>query len=290
MTFISAEARWVLLDAINGDTLLTLEELMGKYQMTRYTALKIRKELMTVGFIVTRNENQGGGFIVKRTYVTTAGYDYMESEPSNRSSNIRRRSIELSHKSIELTSSLVPKTNKVKNKQKPLETVKEKNMGYDFFSSSDAEDEYTAEAKKEREKFRKLAFEERKTRRQEKKVVHRSKIPHENWEALDVAAEFADKSRDSLWGFPVWSVTETRLAYAISDCRKRYETNGKIELLMIELFFNKITKDTYRDGDMLWKAFIKQFPGLATAAKARLITPEKLETAEVQAESSWGDL
>jgi hypothetical protein len=286
MTFISAQSRWVLLDAINGDTLLTIEELMDKYQMTRYKALKIRKVLTDAGFIVTRNENQGGGFIMKRTYVTTAGYDYMENEPSNRSSNIRRRSIELLHKPIELTSLLVPNT-RIDNKlQKTLKTVKEENMGYEFFASSESEDDDLADAKKQRAILSQEDFEERKERRQKSKFVHRSGVPKSKWSPLDVAAEFADRSRD-LWGFPTWNVTETRFAFAISDCRKRHDTNGEVELGMIDIFFGYVKQENYANGDMLWRSFIKHYPKLATVVKARSVTSEKLEAAELQAEESW---
>jgi hypothetical protein len=111
MIFVSLAARGALVDAVNKDSLLTIEDLMNRYRISEYAAKKIRKELTELGLIVTRRENQGGGFIMKRTYVTPEGYDYVagiNTDTFDRQAIIRRRSFTQLHTCIELTSSLVP--------------------------------------------------------------------------------------------------------------------------------------------------------------------------------------
>jgi flagellar biosynthesis GTPase FlhF len=293
MTFVSLSSRGALIDAVNTDSLLTISDLMSKYRISEYAAKKIRKELTELGFIVTRRENQGGGFIMKRTYVTPEGYDYVAGlniEPFDRQAIIRRRSITQLHKSIELTSQLVPNTSK-NNSYKIPEKIREgEKMGYEFFKPASSEDDSDARAAKRlHEADRMEEYAQEKARVQKNKLVHRLDKQREDWTPSDVAAEFADRTKD-VWGLPTWSVSQTKFVPSLKSARDRNATNGKIECEMIDMFFISVKGKRWDSGEQLWRTFLYRFQDLSVAAKKKLSTPEKLDRAKIQAEKSWKGL
>lgn len=173
--------------------------------------------------------------------------------------------------------------NKATNKFLDEVEGKEKQVGYDFFektSSDDQEEILAARAKHVAEK--KAAYAEiREEKAQRRKDLHRSKLDPAHWTCKDVAYEFADRMAD-IWSIKPFSVTQSRFVQALAVFRKQHDTNGAIELRIVELFFQSLQQDKYTDGNHLWRAFLYKAPALLQTAKESIITVEQRETAIIR--------
>lgn len=155
---------------------------------------------------------------------------------------------------------------------------KEKQVGYDFFEkTSGPDDEMLAERLKHLEKVKAEYAEARTANAQKRKDLHRSKISPAAWSCKDVAYEFADRMAD-IWSIKPFSVTQSRFVQALAVFRKQHDTNGEVELKLIELFFQTLKHDKYADGNHLWRAFLYKAPSLLTQARESIITVEQMET------------
>jgi len=156
---------------------------------------------------------------------------------------------------------------------------KEKQVGYDFFekTSSSDNDEIIRERDKHMAQKKAEYAEIREAKAQRRKDQHRSKIDPIHWTCKDVAYEFADHMAD-IWSIKPFSVTESRFVQALSVFRKQHDTNGEIELRLIELFFITLNHEKYTDGNHLWRAFLYKAPSLLTQARESIITVEQMET------------
>jgi len=155
---------------------------------------------------------------------------------------------------------------------------KEKQVGYDFFeSTSSSDDEIIREREKHMVKKKAEYAEAREAKAQVRKDLHRSKISPAVWSCKDVAYEFADRMAD-IWSIKPFSVTQSRFVQALAVFRKQHDTNGEVELKLIELFFQTLKHDKYADGNHLWRAFLYKAPSLLTQARESIITVEQMET------------
>lgn len=156
---------------------------------------------------------------------------------------------------------------------------KEKQVGYDFFDKTSSEDNdeiLAARAKHLAEKKAEFA-EIKEAQAQRRKDLHRSKISPADWTCKDVAYEFGDRMAD-LWSIKPFSVTQSRFVQALSVFRKQNDTNGEVELKIIELFFSTLKSEKYTDGNHLWRAFLYKAPSLLMQARDSIITVEQMET------------
>lgn len=188
-----------------------------------------------------------------------------------------------SHIAVQLVSSIsnsstASTTNKATNKFLDEVEGKEKQVGYDFFdkTSSPDNDELADRAKHLAQKKAEYA-EIREAKAQRRKDLHRSKISPTDWTCKDVAYEFGDRMAD-LWSIKPFSITQSRFVQALSVFRKQNDTNGEVELKLIELFFSTLKHDKYTDGNHLWRAFLYKAPSLLTQARESIITVEQMET------------
>jgi hypothetical protein len=155
---------------------------------------------------------------------------------------------------------------------------KEKQVGYDFFEkTSSPDDEVLAERAKHLVQKKAEYAEVREARAQQRKDQHRSKIAPVNWTCKDIAYEFADNMAD-IWSIKPFSITQSRFVQALSVFRKQHDTNGEVELKLIELFFSTLKSEKYTDGNHLWRAFLYKAPSLLTQARESIITVEQMET------------
>ncbi len=118
----------------------------------------------------------------------------------------------------------------------------------------------------------------------DKRRVHRNGVEVSRWSSKDVAYEFAERMMD-MWNIPPFRVTQTRFVMALGAMRKRFETNGAIEVAMIDIFFISIQHDKYKDGNHLWRSFIRIAPSIVEQARIAVTTPEQRETAIVEAKA-----
>lgn len=168
--------------------------------------------------------------------------------------------------------------NKATNKFLDKVEGEEKQVGWDFFEKTSSPDDDTLAERAKHLAYKKAEYvESREAKAQQRKDFHRSKIAPINWTCKDVAYEFGDKMAD-LWSIKPFSITQSRFVQALSVFRKQNDTNGEIELKLIELFFSTLKSEKYTDGNHLWRAFLYKAPSLLTQARESIITVEQMET------------
>ncbi len=158
-------------------------------------------------------------------------------------------------------------------------------MPYEFFDKTSSDDDMIKQRQKAMQ-YKKDQYQAAKRERNAKQIVKRDSIDQELWTSSDVGYEFSDRLMDK-WNIKPWSVTKSRFIPALAEMRKRLDTNGRIEIIMMDLFFEAIDFQKYDDGEVLWKMFIKRAPELVAKAKHMVATPEQLEIAQVAADKSW---
>jgi len=155
---------------------------------------------------------------------------------------------------------------------------KEKQVGYEFFEKTSSPDDDILVERAKHMAAKKAEYAEiREAKAQKRKDQHRSNIAPINWTCKDVAYEFGDRMAD-LWSIKPFSITESRFVQALSVFRKQHDTNGELELKLIELFFTTLKAEKYTDGNHLWRAFLYKAPSLLMQARESIITVEQRET------------
>ena len=130
------------------------------------------------------------------------------------------------------------------------------------------------------------AKEDAAAKKRESWIKKRSTDPA-NWSVTDTAFEFANRMHE-LWHVKPWSVSTSRFRIALAQAQSTHGTNGAIEKIMIDLYFQQIKHDkSINDPEHIWKRFIQQFAGLKIQAERLMVTPEDIETEKVKAEKSW---
>jgi hypothetical protein len=155
-------------------------------------------------------------------------------------------------------------------------------VGYEFFSGTSSGDSDMLQDRAKHEARKKAEYAAaREKKAQERKDVHRANVDPSSWTCKDVAYEFADRLKD-LWNIPPFSVVQTRFVQALATFRKQHDTNGALELELLNLFFSSVNHENYTDGNHLWRAFLYKAPSLLQTARERVITPEQMETAIIR--------
>ena len=159
----------------------------------------------------------------------------------------------------------------------------EKDMGYEWFekTSSSESDDIVRERDKHLAAKKAEYAEAREAKAQQRKDVHRSNLDPIHWTSKDVAHEFADRMAN-IWTIAPFSITQSRFVQALGVFRKQHDTNGAIELQIIELFFATLKEDKYTDGNHLWRAFLYKAPSLVQVARESIVTVEERETAVIR--------
>jgi hypothetical protein len=157
--------------------------------------------------------------------------------------------------------------------------VERKDMGWNgqFESTSSSDDDYLAERKKHQAQ-KKADYAEARAKKANERKSHRSEIDPVNWTSKDVAYEFADLM-SNIWSIKPFQVSQSRFVQALAGFRKQYDTDGALELEMINMFFSSLDSERYTDGNHLWRAFMYKAPTLVQTARERVVTDEQIETA-----------
>lgn len=165
----------------------------------------------------------------------------------------------------------------------------EEEMPYDFFGSTSTneweEDRLKAQAEKKRE-YEEAKNKLRAKRKEDREVKYRRHKSHKSWTSSDIAYEFADRLLDH-WNIAPWSVVQTRFIPALANMRKANNTDGEIEYLMLDLFFQAVSFEKYDSADILWKMFIKRAPDLAVQATRMVRSKDVTAAAKEAAKKSW---
>ena len=154
----------------------------------------------------------------------------------------------------------------------------------DFPASYDPEDIEQARQRAREAKYREK--EEAKEQKNKIRMQKRSGDPA-NWSITDTAFEFANRMHE-LWHVKPWAVTTSRFRIALAKAQSEHGTNGTLEKMMIDIYFQQIKHDkSIDDPEHIWKRFIQQFAGLKIQAERLMVTPEDIETEKVKSEKSW---
>ena len=161
-------------------------------------------------------------------------------------------------------------------------------MGYKFFSNN-SEDEFEKEVKEANQKLKaqkKKEFNAAKKVKQEKAKYNRANKPVKDWSPQDCAYEFARRIEE-LWNISPISLTESNFIPALAGARVKNDTNGELEVEMMNIFFSSLTDGKYSDGNILWRMFISRFSALAAQAKTRVHSEDEIQKAKEQSAKSW---
>lgn len=154
----------------------------------------------------------------------------------------------------------------------------------DFPASYDPED-----LEKTRQRSREAKYREKEEVKEQKNKIRMQKRSGDpaNWSITDTAFEFANRMHE-LWHVKPWAVTTSRFRIALAKAQSEHGTNGTLEKMMIDIYFQQIKHDkSIDDPEHIWKRFIQQFAGLKIQAERLMVTPEDIETEKVKSEKSW---
>jgi hypothetical protein len=263
---------------VNSDATISAEELARRFKEGRKAILPALRELRDAGYIMTRKERLGSKWVTV-SYVTEKGF---------RESLLGSPQTALL---LQQNSYITQYANSSKKYYESTNFIREEGfkVGYDFFDKTSSEDDEVRQARAKAQSEKNAEYEFLKTADQQKRFTERKNRAPKDWTVTDVSFEFANRLH-SLWHIKPWKVTRTRFTQALGQNRKKFETDGAIELEMLNLFFSSMDFSKYSDADALWKIFISRYSELASQAKVRLTTPEEIATAKVQAKDSWKGL
>lgn len=237
-------------------------------------------ELVSHGFL-SRKTYKVGSRMVTETVVTDEGLSYLTECITNpRRGRIIRPLLQHIQQNIPIPTSMYNYSEYTR-----LAAREEEEVGYDFFEKSSS-DEFAEERERQLKAKKEAAVRAKEERNAKKLVKHRSMIEPRLWTSSDTGYEFSDRLL-KIWNVKPWSIVQSRFIPALADMRARLDTDGEIELKMIDLFFESVDFQKYDDPQMLWRMFIKRSPELAVQAKRLIVSPEELAAAQVAADKSW---
>ena len=275
---LSLRAWGALVYLVNSDATISAEELARRFKEGRKAILPALRELRDAGYIMTRKERLGSKWVTV-SYVTEKGF---------RESLLGSPQTALL---LQQNSYITQYANSSKKYYESTNFIREEGfkVGYEFFDKTSNEDDEVRQSRAKAQAEKNAEYESLKTADQQKRFTERKNRAPKDWTVTDVSFEFANRLH-SLWHIKPWKVTRTRFTQALGQNRKKFETDGAIELEMLNLFFASMDFSKYSDADALWKIFISRYSELASQAKVRLTTPEEIATAKVQAKDSWKGL
>ena len=135
------------------------------------------------------------------------------------------------------------------------------------------------------QKYKKAEYENAKKELQSERIIHREKIAKALWTSSDVGYEFADRIQ-KIWTIKPWSIRQSRFIPALGEFRKKHDTNGEIEVNLLNMFFDSVDLNKYDNAEILWRMFIKRAPEFLTQARGMVRSEEQVEDAKVKAKKS----
>ena len=276
---LSMRALFALQYFINSREGISAAKLVPEVTEGRDAIRTALRELRDAGLILTRKERVGKD-IKTVSYVTEAGFVeaglWGLTIPPLLLQNVQNSNISniYAYSAINI------------NKTTIDERLEEEKMGYEFFEgTSPGVSEHEAERLKAVAQ-RKKDYQEQKAKTHAEKAATRQSRQPKDWTVNQSALEFQEQMNE-IWNIPPWKIAGTRFYIALSSARKKYDTDGQIEQEMMRIFFTQLKVNKETDADKLWLLFISKFSELATQAKLRISSPQKMETAMADAEAQW---
>ena len=293
---ISAEATGVLSVCVYEDVPPTSPALVRRFRGIKRQGedyfKRVLKELREIGFIATDISKIGGRFQTE-SWVTSEGIDYLQERgfpPPVKSITGEGFSTPLLQQSELTSTSYISSLISKEYTGGPREEVFEKvelevaDMSWGgLFETNVSSDKL--EERAQAQKFKKAEYDAAKEEARTEKLIKRQDIHPSQWTCSDVAYEFGSRIQ-AKWHIKPWSVRGSRFSQALGTFRKQHDTNGEIELILLDMFFSTVDLDKYDNGEILWKMFIKRSPDYLTQARGMVRTEEQLEDAKVSAKKS----
>jgi hypothetical protein len=248
----------------------------------RKVFLPVLRELRKVGLIVTTREVVNGKYVTK---------SYLNGSPK------RELLLQLCQHNSQLANTLYSLiTNCISSFANSRTEVREKEetrvIGLDMTGwggvfkdgSSMDKDEAILESTKA-SKRKQEEFETNKANVVKKNNLYRSNIPVANWLPKHVCQEFSNR----IWTMHIkpWNVNASKFVQAMGNTRRKYGTNGEVELKVMDAFFVRIDLGKYSDPEHLWRLFLKMFPQLLHDAKMLIELPKVNEEDSEVEDKFW---
>lgn len=285
MPKLSLRARAALYYFANSDMSISADRLAEEVLENRKAILTALRELRAAGYIVTRKERTPRG-VRTVSYVTESGA--LEASSWGVKANMwsPQKDLLIQHNvQNNIIQVLAYSANNI-NKT-TIDKRLDGKMGYEFFegtSSSDADERESERLKAAAE--RKKDYQDHKAKEHAAKLVTRSERGVKDWTSNQSALEF-EKQINEVWSIPPWKLSGSKFYIAFATARRKFDTNGEIELEMMNLFFTQLKVNKETDGEKLWRLFISRFSELATQARLRITSPEIMARAKASAEEQW---
>ena len=261
----------------SGDT-ISADRLAVVFNEGRKVFLPVLLELRKLGLIVTTREVVNGKYVTK---------SYLNGSPK------RELLLQLCQHNSQLANTLYSLiTNCIYSFANSRTEVREKEetrvIGLDMTgwggvfegSSSMDKDEALLESSKA-SKRKQEEFETNKANVVKKNNLYRSNIPVSDWLPKHVCQEFSNR----IWTMHIkpWNVNASEFIKAMGSTRRKYGTNGEVEMKVMDAFFVRIDLGKYSDPEHLWRLFLKMFPQLLHDAKMLIELPKvNKENSEVE--------
>lgn len=284
---LSLRARAALMFYVNSDVTISADRLALEVSEGRKAIQAAMKELREIGYVITRKERIGRN-IVTVSYVTKEGF--LAAHSWGVKVPLWRSQMDLQIQLPELNETSVPDIHSYNNHNKPTgaqaPTVEER-VGYNFFKGNSSDNDELLQEKDKAAKERRSQYEEDKLLAHQKRLEERAVTS--TLTTNHTVTLFVERI-NSTWGLAPWRISGSRFLIALNNARRTYGTDGVIEEEMINIFFTQLKINKETDSNKLWMLFIRNFSALASQAKLRIQTPDKLEIAKQQSEDSWKGL
>lgn len=278
MSDLSPEAKaWLATFKLNPNLAINYKTIK-RFGASKSKSLAILKELRDANLLEIIKK-VGGGTVVKVTSADVQAGGTSDVQPGG-TSGYRYTAVQLVRP---ISNSSTARTT-VKATNKFFDEVEEEglDMGWNGqFGDMSTPDDDTAGARQRHQAQKNAEYAEARAKTAGHRKQHRSQLAPSTWTCKDVAYEFADRM-SNLWSIKPFQVSQSRFVQALAGFRKQYETDGALELEMIEMFFSSLNAEKYNDGNHLWRAFMFKAPSLVQTARERVVTDEQIETAIIE--------
>jgi len=140
-----------------------------------------------------------------------------------------------------------------------------------------------AEIKRKEKARRQKEYEELRAAKTEAKLTDLRSLEPINWTVDNGVYYFAQ--RMIRWDIPPWETARTRFLAAYAKARKEFNTNGTLEIKMIDRFFMGLDHEKgLRDPEKIWKVFISRWGTLLHDVELANID---METQKDKARKEW---
>lgn len=292
---ISAKSIGLLFFIISSDVSISAEALATTLLEGESAIATGLKQLRNLGFLELENIRSREGTFTKQTKVTPSGYAFFAQAiaqigPYN--SHFAQLYYNPAIPSGSSVGKFIPRPN-----EEPRNIISPEG----YLAPTRAENELRKQVESEEEQrhaLNKLEKDREEWVAKKKKVQRaqfkaRSEKPDKaTWTPTDISFEFADRIQN-YWNIEPWRVTKTRFRMILADMRRRHNTNGLIECVMMDVFFEQEDVSKFQDANFVMMRFFHRYGQLYQYVISRDLAltdaqvAEKIERQRKVAERSW---